>query len=454
MGRRDKLWHELGGPGPLLEADTQAVIDRVNAVLGPEARTQRRPRKRSKSLLLLAAALLAAGMAGALASGWTPNVLNVFFRGNTTPGLAYLTGTSHPVSDADYRFTVESAAADQQNIYLVARVEPRTELARTALFSEAFLHMDTFDLQWSGPEREEGFSPVDSLSFRPLDAPEGSRRFALNATTGAPADRLLVRLSQMKNSPPVELDLTPAPAAAAALDASGTGTMSLYGDPAGELTIRRVILTPFSCRIEGTHLDRAFDTRPRIFFRMADGSLRTQSQMMEPQHDSVRMDGRRAYSSEYRFYQVQDLGAIRSIIAFDTEYPLNGDTPRTVRHDPALDPFTLPSFPSLSRDGSRVLPVRALTEHLGGTCRYDPASGTVRCTYRDTAIVLQPGSTTAVVNGSPVSLPQAPELQDGVLLADHQLFDTYWGLDSFVLRNRPVRGEDTQIVWGDWYIVP
>ena len=103
------------------------------------------------------------------------------------------------------------------------------------------------------------------------------------------------------------------------------------------------------------------------------------------------------------------------------------------------------------------LPVRELTEKLGGTCAWDPATGDVTCAYRDVTVVLHAGEDTALVDDEPVDLLYAPAEQSGVLAADHQLFWDAWGLDGFVQREQ-TRNEkdpsDVTTIWGDWYVIP
>ncbi|MFC3747967.1 stalk domain-containing protein [Paenibacillus sp. GCM10012306] len=64
-------------------------------------------------------------------------------------------------------------------------------------------------------------------------------------------------------------------------------------------------------------------------------------------------------------------------------------------------------------NGNVLVPFRAIFESLGATVKWDSATQTVTATKEGKTIVLKIGSTTAYVNGVPVTLSAAPQLING-----------------------------------------
>ena len=62
-------------------------------------------------------------------------------------------------------------------------------------------------------------------------------------------------------------------------------------------------------------------------------------------------------------------------------------------------------------------------------CIWDNEAQTAAMTYRGVTIILTPGSTTALVNGQPVEMEEAPAVQGGRLAAEHQIFTDAWQID-------------------------
>lgn len=469
MARMDELWKAVGGPGTPPAADSRAVKARVNAALDAD-RNERRMYMRQKLRIAIgavAAAIAVTGSALAVTNNW--DMIQVFFKGDTAPAQEYVDSTARSVSDENYTLTMDGSMADENTIYLIATFTANSPEAREFLLSDDFYGMDTFDIhsmeqvQADSSDLDESIPRVTSLGLGEMDAPdENSRRFRLTVRVTQPVSALLVGSGYMETT--VEVPVTPAPSVTVELGVSGVGTPVTDTPVPGTLTVERVVLSPFTCQIEcaDVPITDGYLTYPRLFFRMADGSIRTQSQMMErtsftSDSDSEWSDGVIDYSRclfNYQFVAVQDLESIVSVIAFDVEYPLDGSEPVQLEHDPALDPFSLPLMEPLTETSGFSLPVRALTEMLGGTCAWDPVTGNVTCTYRDVTVVLHPGDATARVDGQPVTLRDAPAIQDGSLAATYSLFADAWGIGGFAARTYSYIGDEVEITWGDWYIIP
>jgi hypothetical protein len=65
------------------------------------------------------------------------------------------------------------------------------------------------------------------------------------------------------------------------------------------------------------------------------------------------------------------------------------------------------------KDGRTLLPIRALIEALGGTVQWDATTKTATVVLGSRTVALTVGSTTALVNGSPVTLDVAPVIVKG-----------------------------------------
>ncbi len=508
--RFTELWDETvptGGPCPQPEPD--AVLRRVNAALDAIPRERRSYMKHKVRMAAVAAAAVLALTGTAVAAGIHSDLLANFFKGDTTPGQNYLDDTVRTVSDGHYTFTVEGAAADENTIYMTVEVAAKDEETKAFLFSDGFWGMDTFSvrvIETAGdpdetdqgdssstqmtlgsvqivvgtesdpddpdhpdrpekPDLEAADEPerITTVSYHELESTsENSRRFALSVGANAPVALLGVRCGYMEEDLGIELPVQPAPSVTVEINASGTGVCDYETLTPGTLTIDRVRLTPFTCTVDMTDVPVSLGdkTDPNFAFRMADGTIRTQNQMMNhsrsgattgrlEERDGVSYGTRRA---QYQFREVQDLNDIVSVIAFDVEYPLDGGKPVPLAHDPSLDPFTLPLMEPLAEHSGSSLSVQALTEGLGGVYEWNAVEKEAVCTCRGVTIRLHPGEDTAEVNGETVTLHTAPAIVDGVLLADSQVFDDAWGIYSFVLRTESEDGKE--LIWHDWYIIP
>ncbi len=466
MARLDELWRETGGPGRPPRADARRVKARVNAVLDADQAERKIYMKQKLRMALIAAAVAAAltGSAFAATAGWTG--LSDWFKGDTAPGQIYVQDTVQSVSDGNYTLTVEGVAADETSAYFTITITALSDEAKAFIRDDHFNSIDMLGTHiysdTSDGTGAESWESTGGCSYRELDAPdEYSRRFAVTANQASSSSAnsvLRVRCGYMEEGKRVEIPLTPAPSVTVKIGASGAGALGITsGSPADNpsLTIEEVTLTPFTLHVRARSEAGVY---PNLRFRMADGSVLTQSQLMT--HTSSNFDWASSRSLyHYRFLETQDLENISSIIVFDTEYPLDGSKPAPVEHDPALDPFTVTRMEPLAEDSGYAVPVRELTERLGGACVWDAATGDVTCTYRGVSIVLHAGRDAVLVDGEPVDARYAPVEQDGVLAADWSVFEDAWGLGGGVLREKvelPQDGGGTnvEINWLDWYIIP
>ncbi len=466
MRRADRLWKELDGPGLPPCADRRAVKSRVDAVLDADPVERRNHMKRKISYALAVAALAAALTGSALAVGNNLDVISAFFGGDPAPVEDYVDSIPRSVSDGNYTFSVDSAVSAGNQAFLVVTVKALNEQTRDFLFSDEFNGIDTFSI-WPVRDKTDpaGKPPASMMSagFTPIEAGSGqdSISYKVNVSYIDGARALEARLGWMEEGTVIEIPLEQAPCVTVEMGGSGMGVHTNPLSEASSFTIDRVTLSPLTCVIEtsGQTSANARLDEPRLLFKMTDGSVRTQAQMMTPIDAAVKgFDGDEAscYIHSYRFQQVQDLDKLAAVIAFDVEYPLDGGKPRAAAHDAALDPFTVTHMDRLTEKSGYSIPVRELTEKLGGECVWDARSGDVTCTYRGVSIVLHAGEQTALVDGAAVEMYYAPGVLDGRLCSDCSVFADAWGIET-ELMSATVYHESSgeyDIEWGDWLIVP
>ena len=84
-------------------------------------------------------------------------------------------------------------------------------------------------------------------------------------------------------------------------------------------------------------------------------------------------------------------------------------------------------------------------------CVWSNEAQTAAMTYRGVTIILTPGSTTALVDGQPVEMLEAPAAQDGKLAACYAVFEDAWQVSmSAAYDNWP--SDNAQRV--AWLVVP
>lgn len=461
MARLDSLWKSVDGPGTPPGLDKGRVKARVNAALDANQAERKIYMKQKLRMALIAAAAVAAltGSAFAATTGWTG--LSSWFKETPTSIQDYVDSTVRSVSDENYTLTVEGMAASEDSAYLTATITALSDEAKEFLWDEHFISMDTLEV-WvpaQEPDAPSGSLRPVGHGSRELEADaDNSRRFALEVDAlPYPVDALYVWCGYMEEGKRVKVPVTAAaPSVTVKLGASGSGVPGILSPISPDddtLTVDEITLSPFTCRIK---VQNGSDAEPNIRLRMEDGSVLTQSQLMTARSGIFNPLTNQRESS-YRFKEIQDLDRIVSVIVFDMEYPLDGSKPTPVEHDPALDPITVTRMEALSEGAGFSIPVRELTEKLGGVCEWNPATGDVTCTYRDVSIVLRTGEDTALVDGKPVTMHMAPAEQDGALAADYRVFWDAWGIDGFV-RREYIQNEkdpaDKTIIWGDWYVIP
>lgn len=462
MNRRlAHLARELGlsPTPPPFHLDTGAICRRVEGTL--TQKTQERKaymRHRLKiAAILVAAAVALTGTALAVATNL--DVLRAFFDGDLSAAEGLVDREVRSVSDQNYTFTVESSVSDGKDAYLLVRVDALSPAGIAKLNSDDWNGIDLFSIYPLVEDKETGglaHPSASGTSYGEVEEArtETSRTYAVNPSLPSDDSAVAVyaRMGYMEKGLSIQVPLAPAKSVTVTVGAEGAGFPSLFNASGGPIKVTRITLSPFTLQIDYVNPQGKYLETPTIplLLRRKDGTLLGLGQVLTDGGRSWGQVGKGAdtYGSlSSRFRSVMDLEQISGVVLWGKEYPLDGGAPRVVEVDPHLLPFTLPLLAPLNKEVGYSIPVRALMEGLGGTCTWDNAAGTATLTYRDTTLVLTPGSTTALVNGQSTELDAAPRILDGALCASGAICGR-WGLDYVASFN----AEQTERIC--WVIIP
>ena len=459
--RMRELWDDVGpADAPCPQADPAAVKRRVNAALNAVP-SERRTYMRQKIRLAAAAAAVVGLLAGtALAAAGQWNVLDFFYEGDTSPAVNYVNNQVYSVSDDNYTLSVTSSVADTRSAYLLITIEAKTDEARAALMADDFENISTFDLYTLSGDTANPEAALCGFGYGEdeLLRTGSSRSYGMSTHEMGPAYALRLRAGFMEDGLYVDIPLTSVKPLSLEINAEGTSFGTFYHIEGGaHVTLESVTLSPLSLQMKYSFAAEDIDAFPLLFFRQTDGTLLTWGQMVgESMTGSRRRVTDSGQQTIHRNYDdtlrtILDFSQVDAVVFNGVAYPLDGGRPEKVEVDPALYPFQLPLMESLGDGGGHGVPVRALCEGLGVECIWDNEAQTATMTYRGVTIVLTPGSTTALVNGQPVEMYDAPAVQDGKLAAECQVFMDAWQLDMSAAYEDG-NAEDAQRV--AWLVIP
>ena len=339
---------------------------------------------------------LLAGTALAAAGQW--NVLDFYFEGDNTPANDYVNHETYSVSDDNYTLSVTSSVADTRSAYLLVTVEAKTDEARATLMADDFESISTFDLYTLSGDTANPEAALCGFGYGEdeLLRTGSSRSYGMSTHEMGPAYALRLRAGFMEDGLYVDIPLTSVEPLSLEINAEGTSFGTTHNVKGGaSLTLASISLSPLSLHMEYSYPAGGGEAEPLLLFRKTDGTLLSWGQVVGTS------GGMFATGSESSGYSV---------------------------------------------------PVRALCEGLGVECIWDNEAQTAAMTYRGVTIVLTPGSTTALVNGQPVEMEEAPAVQDGKLAAEHQIFTDTWQLAMSVAYDSWPPADGTQIV--AWLVIP
>ena len=455
MNRTDKLWKALRLRGASSMPPAAAVQKRIDQALGENSRLEERRKQMKLSKKAAALALAATTLTGAAWAVNQFNVLDAVFEGDTTIAQPMADNQPRQVSDGNFTLTVASSVSDGRTAYLLVQVEALTDQAKERLFSDEFIHMDTFSVRpiWKNPEEDLYIRGVGMKEEKSQNT-ENSRVWSMDVDMDV--DRVQgvrLRLYDMAKDLAVETPLTPAESVAVPIGAEGPGAPNLENGLGGQIQIEKISLSPFTCRVESAYDAERQSADPLLFFRMKDGSLRTQSQMMEFTSGGVEEEWEYGenWISNYQFKSVQDLSQIQAIVVFGMEYPLDGGQAKPAQIDQKLMPFRIDfdetMVQRLGENNGYAMPIAQVCQGLGAEYRWDQDSQTATCRYRDTEIIFTLGSDIALVNGQKEKLEGAPELRRGQLMISPLYLDDWWGIEIFAAWDEGLNSEKDRDCW-------
>lgn len=430
--------------------DPEDMVRRVNTALDslPPERRQPMRQKTRFAAVLIAAAVALVGTTLAVTVHW--DVLDTYFRGDTSSAKPLVDHEVRSISDKDYTLTVESSVSDGTTALLLVRLDALTEESREFMFSDDFNGIDTWSIYPLLPEENNGGDTPTPSSWGVGYSELGELRtedstFWRFDVDLAGATALRVRMGYMEEDAALEFDLTPAESVTVDIGATGPGAPTLDNAQGGDLFVDSVTLSPLTCQVDATIADPDREADPLLFFLMENGTLITTGQSLTAV-SAQRIQGEQ-WSFHYRFQSVMDLSQLSAVVFDGTAYPLDGSKPYAVETDPKLYPFYLPLMDPITQDGGYALPVEALCQALDAPYDWDEETQTATCTYRDITIVLTVGSSTTLVDGEPEDLGEPVVLQDGTLAASWKLSE-FWGLDTTAAFN------ETQTERTCWVVIP
>lgn len=453
--RLQELRQELA----LETVDKATIHHRVDAALDADPLERKRHMKHKVRFTAVLIAAVVALTGTALAAGSHASVLRAFFQGDVSVAEPYVNDTVYSASDENFTFAVESSVADDRNVYLIVRVDALNDNSAAILSRDDFVGMYTFHIE---PYTSEGLAYSWAQGTQELTEyrTETSRTWQVS-TSHAPGDITSVhlRLSYMTTDKEFTVPVTAADSITLTIGDTGLEGYPAWVNSAIDVTVDTITISPLSFTYQ-TRTASNLCPKPLMLFHMKDGSWQSNSQLISPGSLSGSVVDESATENtwifNFQFRSVQDLSQIESVVFFGRAYPLDGSAPYEIDVPEDLLPFTIERTEPLAEDAYYSLPVRALTEGLGGVCTWDSATGDVTCVYRDTTIVLHPGRDTATVNGETVELAHAPAVQNGVLAADIMPFIDAWDIYGYLFMED--WNDDGDIDWesecGDWYIIP
>ena len=329
--RMRELWDDVvPADAPCPQADPAAVKRRVNAALNA-APSERRTYMRQKIRLAAAAAAVAGLLAGtALAAARLNfNVLDYYFDGAGSSWEDLVDNTGYSAHNDVYAFTVESVAADSSSAMMLVRLEGLTE--QTA----ANLQRDDWMGKWSFYPVNGNGDSWDRLAcgWREVigHRTETSKLLLLHVNfDGATPEQVNLRLDC--NDPfSLTLPLDPVQPVAVEVNATGQGL-----NPAGEITLHRVELTPLSAGLEITWLPSAdwehplssYPPRPPVSLRTADGRTAVLTELTKERYWYIDYpnywDGTSPIDVrlELSFQTPQELSQYTALVVWGEEYPI------------------------------------------------------------------------------------------------------------------------------------
>lgn len=367
------------------------------------------------------------------------NTVLTYFNGDTTLIEPDVQVVNEEQKQGEYLLNVDSTLSDAHNTVIGLTIEALTDDAVTMLTNEKFRPTDILRFE---PENSDG---TVSVTYTAVPAEEGStkRSFSIHlAGIGSP------------NTLRLYLDGSPDEEAIALTLDKQIESLSVVAVPTSEISDYFIR----SCELNATGLTLEVkfeapvkaDKIVEFYFRMADGNLKTLSQLcgkatnMNFRNTALAtgvQENTYLYTTTFRTLidPLQISGILMNGMEYsfiDPDYIAPAEVPSTMR--PFLTPFVEVNdvFYFLAYD---------VCEHIGASIEKDGEQYTIR--YLDKTLSLTPENRAATLNGELYDLDHPATYENNNLIFSGELF-TLLGLESsmYYPENGPVHAPENWLV--------
>lgn len=419
------------------QLDAKRIMAKINEKakgLPSERKWKRRPVK----LCLAATILICLGSITAFAavnSDW----LDRFFRGDIGSLEAQVKEIGEFVSNDDYRLTLDQVLVDPYNFMIVGSLEALSENGEKHMNDpeDRYGWLDAVQLSPVADSTKLASYVKGPLEKRSNGTAENKRYFIIRGDAmGNPQEAelrlyLLGKEGQGQQSISVPMDIS-----------VETAKVGIDGQGVQDGVAYRVDYLDFSSIGMRTVVERASSPaegvevpRPEMIFRMKDGSLWSQSQLMRRYGgDSVEPvpqgGGAVRIVENHLFREPVDLKEFQAVIVNGREYSMNGTgESKAVSVDQSYHHFAI--SPVVVNGAYGGIPVEELCRKLGAELDWNKKSGEVNIRYREIELKCTLGSEAVIRNGAEIG-PISLWVWNGELVSDLRLAEE--GLDLEVGR--------------------
>ena len=405
----DKLWAELIDDGTECPSiDPTKIQIRVATCLNSLAQPKKYYVRKRLFAITVCAAILIALTGSALAIAYYRNTVISSFEGDTSLIEPAIQIVEEELEQRSYKITVDSVLSDTNSTIIGFTIDGLTNEAVESLSKKNLIKTLTTILRFE-PETSSG---IVKTSFHSIAAgsSESSRRISMRLSGVSAPNVLRIHL----------LDGTETDTITLTLDKT-LESLSVTPSPNSEnkdYFIRHFDLTAVGAVFEVEFAEPVKGDRiVEFYFRLADGSLKTLSQLcgqstkvsiIERLYDTTD----NTYRYTVKFPSLISPLSISGVIINDTEYSFL-DPEYMV---PAEVPSTLRPFltPYIFINDVFYFSAPDFCEHLETTLEEESGQYTIR--YLDTVLTCSPDSTTIILNGEHQEAEYPPLLQNGKLI--------------------------------------
>ncbi|WP_152393126.1 stalk domain-containing protein [Paenibacillus guangzhouensis] len=406
---------------------------RVNQRLNTKPQEKRMyMRYRLTKFAIVTTAILTLGAGSVFATSHI-DLLKEFFVGDTKILQKEIQKPNTNMQNEEYKVTLEQVLADPHEAIIVFSVEGLTteainELETNSMFLfESNMKLETTpgsETKTNGYEHTtlEGSNSFNKRYFafevHSIDNPKQEpMRLYLNK---AKSPELFITVPMNSNIPTFDFQMKQ--------EAEANGK---------KYTLERMSINSISMVVDSrgwNGIEGALP--PEIFFRMANGTIKTKNQLVNPFKSSssiLTADHEGIYRFYFRFKEIINIDDIQSVIIDQMEYPLHRKVePKPVVIDGKLHRFTSRIIKhEKSEKYGPLMSVDEVSKGLGAEYSWDQQNAKLIFTYRGTTLELVAGGNKAIVNGQETPLQdfEGVYMQNGELSLSPNLLEKYFDIE-------------------------